>query len=378
MRSLLYVSAGFLAGLLGLTISEWLFSISDIQTIFKFREFILFPVSSIILAFAVVTAEIWLNNPTRYKTNRRIMWQPLSMALLIGGLCGLLAALIFVGIGYWGWIKISTLFAKGLGWCLIGLGAGFADGYSWQYRTIEGGQKSKARNRLILSVTFGLMAALVAFGLSEVIFQSKPDIIAFKDPLGFLVLGTTLGVLLDQLGTNVNSYALRAGMGFESIKGKQDGFPRVSDPAFFNFEIPVEYLPDSVNSSSGGRTDGYKRKIEEGMSIQLIKNKQFTIGSSNDADIFINVLPNECATITLQNRTAQIKAHNGAKILIGGVRLKTGEMFSKELHHNQVLTFYADPKRIQQIYSDSEGNDNEDINPFVRFVFYDRFLDPQS
>ena len=132
MRSLLYVTAGILAGLLGFILSQALLNLTPIPN----PEYVLFPICSLFLAASTVIAEIFLNHPTRYKMNRERLPKPLLLAIVFGIGSGLTAA--FLSTQTDNWLNLNPTIAKAIGWILIGVSAGFADGYSWQDRTIDG------------------------------------------------------------------------------------------------------------------------------------------------------------------------------------------------------------------------------------------------
>lgn len=361
MRTRLYLTLGILAGLLGFTISQAILTLTN-ATNFLRPEFILFPITSSFLAVATVIAEVWLNNPTRYKMNRAVLTQPLMLALLVGLLGGGMAALLSSLVGYLPNFSLSERLVKAFGWILIGVAAGVADGYSWQYRSIEGGQQERVRQRLITSTGFGAIAGLAGFFASSLVF-SLPDWQTCEELVGFLVLGGVLGLLFAQAGSGVLCYALRAGAGFEAERypNPNTPFPRINSR-----QLRLNCLSPSATDEKGRVIGGMEDKLEEGMSIELPRRGKIELGGGRDADIFISQLPEECATIILDGRQALIEAHESNCVSLGRKQLKAGSQ--EPLSHNQVLTFLTEPNKTKE----QPGME------FVRFIFYDRFLDPQG
>ena len=345
MRSLLYVTAGILAGLLGFILSQALLNLTPIPN----PEYVLFPICSLFLAASTVIAEIFLNHPTRYKMNRERLPKPLLLAIVFGIGSGLTAA--FLSTQTDNWLNLNPTIAKAIGWILIGVSAGFADGYSWQDRTIDGGQKERAIERLIASVGYGGLAGLIAFCLYFFASQSR-------ELVGFLALGGFLGLFLNRAGAGVLSFALRSGAGFE-FKPRQnsDDYPRIKIKSTTKLKLNCMACDDYGQPLP----KAYENKIEEGISIQLPKRGEITIGSGKDSDIYVSILPERCAKVILNDRTASLEAHADQSIQIGKNRQPLREGEKRDLFHNQVLTFYDSTKAN-----------------FVRFVFYDRFLDSQS
>ena len=347
-RQLLYVQAGFLAGLIGILGSQFLLLTPVLDLLLPFlsrSEIILFPIASTSLAVSMVWAEIFLNNPTRLKDNWQVLPQPTLRAIWLGMGAGILAAFLSISVGQVTTIDSSLL--KLMGWVLIGAGAGAADGYSWRFRTIEGSQRQRARQRLINSVLAGSGAGLVAFLVSKLSFLVKVEEMA-----GFIVLGTVLGVVLSLTAAASLCFALRAGAGFE-LDDDELIFPRInSNQLGFNFTSPHA-------------KSGYERRIEEGISIELPERGIITLGSDPDSHIFVPVLPYNCAELEIENRQVSLRAKGDKYIIVDKDVLRSNQ--TKQLKHNQILTFIALPQQ------ESKRRTN-----FVRFVFYDRFLDPQA
>jgi hypothetical protein len=352
MRSLLYVTAGILAGLLGYILSQAIINQNWVHSF----EYVVFPICSAFLAASTVIAEIFLNHPTRYKMNRERLPKPLCLAIVFGMGSGLIAAYLSTKTDEL--LNLNPNIAIAIGWILMGVSAGFADGYSWQDRTIDGGQKERAIERLIASVGYGGLAGFMAFCVYFLTSQSQSWVSQSKELVSFLALGGFLGLFLNRAGAGVLSFALRAGAGFEFKPMQNSGdYPRIKIKSTTKLKLNCMACDDYGKPLP----KAYENKIEEGISIQLPKRGEITIGSGKDSDIYVSILPERCAKVILNDRTASLEAQADQSIQIGKNRQPLREEEKRDLFHNQVLTFY----------------DHTKAN-FVRFVFYDRFLDSQS
>ena len=105
--------------------------------------------------------------------------------------------------------------------------------------------------------------------------------------------------------------------------------------------------------------------IEEGLSIQLPpkidENAPLVIGSHKEAHIFIPNIPLKAASLIIRDRNFFLQCHSEKKVQIQSTKISKDSK-QPPLRHNQILTFY-----------------HEDNNEkYYRFVFYDRFLDPEA
>jgi hypothetical protein len=112
-------------------------------------------------------------------------------------------------------------------------------------------------------------------------------------------------------------------------------------------------------------TDSDLQEIEEGLSIQLPAKGEVKVGSDQDADIYIPNLSPHTADLELKGRETLLKINPSLvkKIELNGERI--GSKKTIRLKHNDLVTFY--PKE--------QDNDEEKM---YRFVYYNRFLDPQA
>jgi hypothetical protein len=367
MRIYLYIIAGITSALLGWNIGQ--FFLTDLGLFTQFPEITLFPCIAISLAFGMVMNEIFISNPTRYKLNFRIVKRPLLIALGLGGLAGLIGGVIsqvlFLPV-----LGVPSAFVRTLGWLVIGAAVGIAEGLSWRWHSMEAGDPKRFRKRLTTSCVGAMAASLLAAALFEVIRAasgtSTAEFRSIEDPLGFAILGLVMGIVFSV--TNSPSYmaALRAGTGFEYTRFKQDEYSHDEDGELIleNSQTTSPYIDKSLLRFV---SDGEGEDIEEGLSIQLPSNGKVTIGSGIDrAHIYLpGVAPHMADLIVKQREVAlvpQNKFHN--YIEVNGSRLDSSREIP--LKHNYVLTFHT------------VKMDGQHEEKFYRFVYYNRFLDPQA
>ena len=353
MRQLLYILAGFLAGLIGVLVSHFILLTPIIDNILvkinlNYSSLILFPITSSSIAVSMVLAEIFLNNPTRIKDNLEVLGEPTKKAILIGITSGLVAAILLIFVGETTTINASPFIL--IGWILVGATAGAADGFSWQFRTIEGGQKTRAITRLFVSITGGIFSGIIAFSLSQLLSSKFSSLSDMEIIIGFIILGIVLALVLSQASAASLCFALRAGAGFE-LDDRESNFSRIRNRQLrFNFKSPHAQ-------------EGYEKRIEEGISIELPNRGKITIGSSQDSHIYVSVLPPHCAEIIINDRQVAVKSLKRGYVIVDNKVLGVNKI--QQLKHNQILTFRAVKQELSRI-------------KIVRFVFYDRFLDPQA
>lgn len=373
MRIYLYIIAGMTSALLGWNIGQ--FFLTDLGLFTQFPEITLFPCIAVSLAFGMVMNEIFISNPTRPKRSLQTAQKPLLIALGLGTLSGLIAGIIsqilFLPI-----ISVPTPIVRTLGWLLIGSSVGIAEGLSWRWYSMEAGSKKRFQQRLktsVIAASGASFAAAILFEIIRLMLGKMPaEFKGVEDPIGFAILGLLLGGVFSL--TNSPSYlaALRAGTGFEYREIKPEIKPDInpenhhqeSELSTLNQSYP--YIDKSVLSFVTVHDSLNEDEIEEGLSISLPGNQTITIGSGVDNTISIPGLPPHVADIQLQNRTTLLIPDKQFfyAIEINSVRTKSRKMIP--LKHNYVLTFYT-----------IEGDEiNEE--KYYRFVYYNRFLDPQA
>lgn len=361
MRIYLYILAGVISALIGWNLGQ--FILTDLGLLQSVPEIALFPCIAISLAIGMVMNEIFISNPTRLKLNFRIARIPFLIALGLGLLVGLAVGSISQ-ILFLPQVPVPAFIVRTLGWVFIGSSVGLAEGLTWRWRSLEAGDRKRFWRRFKTSLIASILASLAA----AVIFESLRLLLdripgAFKaaeDPVGFSLLGLLLGLVFSL--TNSPSYmvALRAGAGFE-----------YTDPGPSFEDFPASPSTDRQMSPRIARdlqfvSDGKLKEIEEGLSIQLPATGSITIGSNPESNIYIPGIPPNVADLELQHRET-ILAPNpqwSHTIKVNGETLKNGQQIA--LKHNYVLTF----RSIEQ--------DDLDEQKIYRFVYYNRFLDPQA
>lgn len=360
MRRYLYILAGITSALLGWNLGQ--FFLTDLDLLKQFPEIVLFPCIAISLAIGMVMNEIFISNPTRPKLSFRIAKIPLLIAFGLGLLAGLIAGCIS-RILFLPQIPIPAVIVRILGWVLIGFSVGLAEGLSWCWHSMEAGDRKRFQRRLVISSTVATFTSLLAAVLFEVIRLLgviSAQFRSIEDPLGFSILGLSLGSAFSF--TNSPSYlgALRAGAGFE-----------YTGPSYVDIDKELKSVNKSfpyIDKSTLKFVSEYDTyEIEEGLSIQLPGTGTIRIGSAvNKSHIYIPDLPLHLADLVLKKNEAILSPNSEyfKNIEVNGERLKSRQNIN--LKHNYVLTFYT-------IYKESR-NDKK----IYRFVYYNRFLDPQA
>jgi hypothetical protein len=392
MRTYLYIIAGITSALLGWNLGQFL--LTDLGFLSNFPEIVLFPCVAIALASGMVLNEIFISSPTRPKLCLRKAIIPILIALGLGILSGLIGGLISQ-IVLLPFISVPSWIVRTLSWLLIGISVGLAEGLTWRWKSIEAGNRQIFYKRFRASIIGGSIASLIAALIFELIRQI-PDLPAgfrlLEDPLGFSILGMLLGLTFSITGSPSYLVALRAGAGFEYMGNDHLHFSVVpleeenqqlrgeeSDPdlaaALFQQTPKQKTLyqkaskPKIQNSSLKfipASEDEEGQIIEEGLSIQLPAKAKLTIGSSKESDIYIPDIFPYVADLILENRQAKLKPKMQA---LEGITVNGNKVYSAKeilLKHNYLITFI----------SVNEEGLNED--KFYRFVYYNRFLDPQA
>jgi len=372
MRIYLYLLAGITSPLIGWNIAQ--FILTDAGFLTQFPEVVLFPCVAISLAIGMVTNETFIGSPTKLKLGFRRLKIPILIAIGLGLILGLIAGGISQ-IFFLPQISLPTAITRSIGWLLIGIPVGLAEGLTWYWQSLEAGDPKRFRQRLLTSFLTAAIASLLAALIFEYLRNSFETIpIWFRqieDILGFCLLGFLLGLGFSL--TNSPSYmvALRAGSGFEYTNS-------LSDEELMDLQIdetdtektdiiPVLNGKPRLNTSRlKFVSDSELQDIEEGLSIQLPPRGKVIFGTQKDADIYIPNLPLFTAELELKPRETLLKVNPQYKkqIEINGERLGSKQTIS--LKHNDLITFY--PKK----------QEDEDEEKMYRFVYYNRFLDPQA
>lgn len=363
MRIYLYILAGVTSALIGWNVGQ--FFLTGLKILEQFPEIILFPCIAISLAIGMVLTEIFISNPTRPKLNWRIGSRSLAIAAALGLFAGLIAGLIYQIL------KLLPIFNEDkyiyilrvFGWLIIGGATGLAEGLTWRWRSIESGDRKRFKKRLLTSVIGSSAASLVA----ALIFESLPKLFGkfpldWEDPIGFSILGILLGLVFSLTTSPSYMVALRAGTGFEYTGEEDDTEPEIGGLK----HTPKYPIIEKKESQLKFVSDGYAERIEEGLSIQLPANGKIRIGSADKAHIRIPELPLHVADLEFKHRETLLVPNPKFfyTIEVNGEQLQKRKPIS--LKHNYVLTFYPQER--------SAGNEQN----FFRFVYYNRFLDPQA
>ncbi|MFN6535604.1 MAG: hypothetical protein RM021_004440 [Nostoc sp. EkiNYC01] len=337
------------------------------------------------LSGGTVLTEIFLSNPTRFKLNLRRLGFPVATAAGLGFIIGLFAGgisqfLLIPQIRNFLFFFGSTPAVRIIRWMIIGIAVGTTEGLSWRWRSVESGKKSRSQQRLKTNIRAGMAAGVVAaiiFEFVRLILRSsleqvKEDfqrnngfsILGFENFAGLLLLGIVLGVAFYFAISPSYVAALRAGEGFEYSEYNEE-------PAKINKDKPIKIKDEKNNSIETGYrlefvSQDYLEEIEEGLSTQLPARGTITIGSATGAHICIPGLPLHIADLDIEERATFLRPNkdNFQRISINGKSLTSASQFP--LKHNSILTFYCLP------------NNRKDDKKRFRFVFYNRFLDPEG
>ncbi len=374
MRIYLYILSGITSALIGWSVGQFL--LTDLHWLQKFPELAMFPAVAISLAIGIVATDIFISNPTRLKRNLRTGCLPLTIAAILGLLIGVasggvvqiflqpeLRAKFFV---------VPDFFVRIIGWVLIGGAVGLAEGFTWRWRSVEAGDKQRFWQRLWISfcVSFftALAAALIFEWLRRQLGEMPEALKSWEDVIGFSLLGGLLGFVLSFSTSPSHIVALRAGSGFEYVEpwenannllGKISDYPRILKPIKPELKFVSNHLAE---------------RIEEGLSIQLPPRGKVRIGSAKlqtkgekkyGVHIYIPGLPLHVADLDLGPRQTTLVPNLKFfdRIEYQGDRLTDSTPI--KLKHNDLITFYAETGA----YNDKK---------LFRFVYYNRFLDPQG
>jgi hypothetical protein len=370
IRGYFYIIAGVTSALIGWNLGQVL--LHDLKILPQMPEIILFPCVAVSLAFGMIINEILISNPTRLTLCLRKMWLPLLIALGVGSILGLIAGAI-AQILFLPQLKIATEKVRILGWLIIGVSVGLSEGISWSWQSIEAGSKKRFWQRFSTGMIGASLASIIAAFIFESIRninENSPETLAnfrnIEDPLGFSILGLLLGIAFTI--TNSPSYlaALRAGGGFEFTGDREDLEDNGEDEEDDNQTTRLSVNHPQIETPILKMIPETGTIIEEGLSIQLPGHGKINIGSEDNpkSQIKLPGVSRHLANLILKGRKATLEPNVRAfpNIAINGEILISSE--EKELKHNDVLAFYT-----------KKDHDQEKI---YRFVYYNRFLDPQG
>ena len=375
MRIYFHIISGIFSAIIGWSLSQLLWleigkilnqGKSAFDAIPLPSDIVLLPIIAASIAVGMVATEILVSNPTKHRLNLKEIFSinparnrsQILPHFWLAVLCGLGAGLISALLAWWLYgTNLLGQWVRVISWVTVGLFVGLAEGLSWRSRSMEG-ETQRADQRLLKSIGIGGVAGLIAAFIVEIVrTQLKTSGLGgFEDVISFSILGAALGVGLS-LGAAPNyAVALRAGAGFEMTEEMQKKFkdddpdlPRIIDVD--RLQILTEYEPDTP--------------LEENLSIQLpyhTKGKPIIIGGcpAKNIHIYLPGIPDECASLSVNNRTVEIKCLAPGKVQINRTLMKRRE--KKLLHHGQIITLLRNDKQ----------------NKYYCFCFYDTLYDPQS
>jgi hypothetical protein len=366
IRSWLYLVSGLVFSLLGWNVGQML--LTDLGLLKQFPEVVLFPCITISLAVGMMLTEVFISNPTRLKLSWYTAKASLKWAIGLGLLAGIVSGII-CRVLFWPALHTSSYVVRISGWLMIGAFVGLAEGLTWQKRSIEAGSKERAASRLKASFFGGVGGSLMAAIIFEVLRKSLgdqlPGLQNLEDPIGFAILGICLGFVFSYSSSPSYMVALRAGGGFEYKSNNITGIGASDD----DLSTSPSLNPDlDKNVRLTFINDDNQLMIEEGLSIKLPPSGSINIGSGIGCHIRIPSIPTHVAKIEIEGRSAKLMPNRGyyGAIEIDGQPCTSSNSVS--LKHNSVITFYEVKESAKAIIPDK----------FYRFVYYNRFLDPQA
>jgi hypothetical protein len=374
MRIYFHTISGIFSAIIGWSLSQFfLLEIgkllnqgkSDFDTISWPPDIIVLPIIAASIAVGMVATEILVSNPTKHRLNRKEIFsinpaRNRSQTLphfWLAVFCGLVAGLISALLAWWLYgTNLSGQWVRLICWVIVGLSIGLAEGLSWRSRSMEG-ETQRANERLLKSIGLGGVAGFIAAIIVEIVRNQlkTSGLGGFEDVISFSILGAALGVGLSLAAAPNYAVALRAGAGFEMTQDKKAIWKKP------NADLPRIISVDRLQLVT---EDDPNTPIEENLSIQLPyhtkKKKPIIIGGYTDVDIYLPGIPNRCASLSVNNRTVEIKCLAEEKVLINRTLMKEKE--KKSLRHGQIITLLG----------------NHQPDKYYCFCFYDTLYDPQS
>ena len=382
LRLILYILSGVTSALLGWNLGQGMMYflkaleplpyIGWLSQIRQWEEVVIFPFVTVSLAAGMVLNEIFVSNPTRPKLNLKIAVIPLLYALGIGLSIGLIIG------GFLQLLPIADTMRRIIGWFSIGAIVGLVEGITWRFHSLEAGDSKRQRDRQLISLGAASLAGFLAALLFEQIrkgFQPIPPWFRIlEDPFGFAVLGTFLGLVFTLTTSPSYMVALRAGKGFEFKDRARD----IIDTTWQQNLPPSALISQKSVRSLSFVSEPSAEKIEEGLSIQLpeglpvriggVEKKQMPNNQIVGSDIYLPSIAPHIADIVVSKRETKLipNPKNYEKIEINGRLLDSPREII--LKHNTLIAFYTD----------EQDQDNPNYPKLYRFVYYNRFLDPQN
>ena len=363
-RIFIFILAGITFANFGWNLGQFLLTDLRLRQILP-AEPIVMACVSFGIATGMVLTELLVSHPFRnhFRKNAIRTKNPILFSIGFGLLAGAIAGIVYFSLNsvFRTWSASSFRLT---GWLLVAFAAVVAESFTWKATTIEASDNERFWTRF----GFTLFASLVASWATSVYFEglrqsaSFANFKRFEAPIGFMLLGTMLGLAFSICTAPSYVASLRAAGGFEfKSVASQDG----------HIEKPLRFVGNIRQTN-----------IEEGLTIQLPAislitiisslfkgdlGKQFAIakdgiaiGSSADAHIRIKDIEAElCRLIPKGNSYILSRTGSGDKIAVNGSKMTSSN--EQPITHNTIITLYA-----------------KDSPKFYRFVYYNRFLDPLS
>ena len=358
-RSFFYIIFGILSSLIGWSFSQILYTVlprivgvvlqEDYRTLSITPELIIFPAVAICVTVSMVSTELLMSNPVHEESKQRIFNSFRLEAAFWGFGIGISAAILSIILVL---IRLPSPLVRILSWGLIGLGVGISGGLLW-FRRSRQRRTRLADERIRVSAQWGAAAGATAAILLELMRLplSSNAFAQVEDPIGFTIMGMLLGVATIFSTSPAYQVALRAVEGFEAIH------PQYIDPDAPSAWVNSRHIRLYPNFNNGNA-------IEEGISLELSGvargELELFIGSAEDSELCIPHIPTTAASLTIRNREVTLKCLYERRVEVQDNRLHIN--MTRLLTHNQLITLYHE----------------NDPSKYYRFVFYDRFLDPEA
>ena len=388
LRLFFYIFAGISTALIGWSLSQGVMYIlgfpflGAIRFLKQWPEAVNIPIITISLAVGMVLSEILLSNPTRprisLKKSRIPLLEAIATGFVIAIIVGFLLQLLYL-------TQFPETTLRFLAWWFIGATVGVIESLAWQFHNMEAGDKKLRQRRQFISLGGASFFSIIAAGLFELIRSFNDNVPQWfqqiEPPLGFCILGGLLAVVFTFSNSPSYLAALRAGKGFEYRQEKEE-----------NYSIDQTFVPNNVAESPRISreihknlqfvTEESKEEIEEGLSLKLPAEGEVIIGGIKKtvkkgvngeerlvgSDIYLPYTCPHLANIVVTKRETILKPNKKAygKIAINGQTLQNDHNIT--LEHNTLITFHT--------------NENKNDNPYqpamYRFVYYNRYLSPES
>ncbi|MGK7941937.1 MAG: hypothetical protein AB4062_17645 [Crocosphaera sp.] len=394
LRLFFYIFAGISTALIGWSLSQGIVYIvglpflESIRFLKQWSGVISIPVITICLATGMVLTEILLSNPTRPRISLKKSLIPLLEAMGGGVIFG-----VFVGVVlkllYESQVAFEEKILRAFTWLVIGATVGFIESLAWQFHSMEAGDRKLRQKRRFISLAGASFFSVIAAGLFEVIRGFSDNVPEWfqqiEAPLGFCILGGLLAVVFTFSNSPSYLAALRAGKGFEYRQEKPNNEAEntpLDETYIANNIAELPRISQEIHDSLQFVTEESQEEIEEGLSLKLPAEGEVIIGGIKKtikqgangekrivgSDIYLPYTSPHLANIVVTKRETILKPNPKAfkKIKINGHPLLNAHNIT--LEHNTLISFDT-----------NQDNSNNSYQPeMYRFVYYNRYLSPES